>query len=151
MTQGEKPQTTRRYRLARFGLRAVFGAMLGVAALLAAYRVGFERGRNLGPLVPLNLTATTIYAREYDVSDIVKSEADAQILIASLKERVEVDSWDVVGGYADIRYNAKVNSFTISQVWPGHVSVVKYLSHVREFASGRKNLAASLADAETSW
>jgi hypothetical protein len=138
-------------RKASFGLRTALVAMLAIAVLLTSYRVGYERGRQLGPMVPTNIKAQNIYSREYDVSDIVKSEADAEMLIGSLRQLVEPDDWDVVGGYAEISYSSKSGAFAISHVWSGHVLVVKYLSLVREFAARSADLTVILDDVKTNW
>jgi hypothetical protein len=152
MVNETQPQTAKTlHRKASFGLRTALVAMVAIATLLASYRVGYERGRKLGPMVPANISAFKICAREYEVSDIVKSEADAELLINSLRELVEPDSWDVVGKYAEISYSSKSGAFAVSHVWSGHVSVVKYLSTVRELAAGRADLAVVVQDVKSHW
>ena len=128
-----------RTRFARFGLRAVFIAIVVISSVLASYRLGFEHGREFGPIIPSDLDPQRIYDREYDVSDIIHSEADAQLVIDSLSKVVEPDSWAVVGGYAEISFNPDTERFTVSHVWLGHALVVNYLNDVREAAAWRVN------------
>ena len=84
-------------------------------------------------------TAHTVYAREYGVSDLVTSESDAEMVIDGLREAVEPTSWAVVGGYAEIQFNADSDGFMVDQTWPGHVSVVRYLSFLREHTTGQQD------------
>ena len=142
------------HRRASFGLKTALVAMLAIAALLGSYRVGYEHGRKFGPMVPTNIKADKSYSREYDVSDIVKSEADAEMLIGSLRQLVEPDDWDVVGGYAEISYSSKSRTFLVSHVWSGHVLVVKYLSLVRDFVGRYRRERVDLDildDVKTNW
>ncbi|MCA9166583.1 MAG: hypothetical protein KDB23_02890 [Planctomycetales bacterium] len=129
-----------------------FVALLMIAALLAAYRMGYERGRMLGPVVPATFSVDRVYTREYEVADIVKSEADAALLIKAIQENVESDSWDVVGGYGEVTCASKSGTLTLSHVLSGHLSMIQYLGLVREnMAVGSVGLEVAVQDATHVW
>ena len=129
-----------------------FVVVLAIATLLAAYRVGYERGRRFGPVVPATLNAHSVYDREYDVADIVRSEADATLLINAIQENVEPDSWDSAGGYGEVVYVSKSGTLTLSHVLSGHLSVIRYLGDVREYNTGSAaDLEAAVRDANDHW
>lgn len=134
---------------AKFGLRSSLLATAASAALFASYRIGFDQGRLAGPLVPIDHSASTIYGREYDVSDIVKSESDAEALIAGIRDAVAPESWDVQGGYAVMEFDAGAKTIAIEQIWPHHVLVVDYLHELRRSARriGSPPLARMIEDA----
>ncbi|WP_345319187.1 hypothetical protein [Novipirellula rosea] len=138
-------------RWARFSIRTAMLAMLIAAACFASYRMGVNRGREIGPIVPTSISATAIYSRDYDISDIVKSEQDAKLVIAAIRESVDTDNWDVAGGYAELHYDPKSNVLAVSHVWPGHVELVRYLQSVREFARFGRTLDKTLSDASSNF
>lgn len=126
-------------------------AMLIASLCFASYRLGVERGREIGPMVPTSISATAIYSRDYDVSDIVKSERDANLVIDAIRESVDTDNWDAAGGYAEMQYDPKSNVLRVSHVWPGHVELVRYLESVREFARNGRGLDVTLSDATSNF
>jgi hypothetical protein len=128
-------------------IRAALLATLLLALLLASYRLGIEEGRKRGPVVPTDFTAHTLYARDYDISDIVKSKSDAELLIASIRTTAEPNSWDVSGGPAEMAINASSTVLTVSHVNRGHASVVQYLTFVRDLATKGDDLSGLLNDA----
>jgi hypothetical protein len=126
-------------------------AMLIAAVCFASYRKGLNRGRELGPIVPTSISATTIYSRGYDISDIVRSEGEANLVMAAIRESVDTDNWDVAGGFAEMQYDPSSNVLTVSHVWPGHVELVRYLETVREFARYGRGLDVILTDATSNF
>ena len=132
----------------RFGLCSLLIVLVIVSALFGSYRLGYDHGRELGPIIPSNFHPKKLYDREYDVSDIVSSAAEAEMVISSVREMVEQESWDVVGGYASISYNTDAGTFMVSHPWPGHVKFAIYLRLIRDYARGPASLADALAQAE---
>ena len=119
----------------RFTIRTAM-LLVAVAALcLASYRVGVDQGRSLGPIVPTNISASNIYTREYDISDIAKSDDDAQLLIDAIRSSVDPTNWDMAGGYAELHHDSGSQTLAVSHAWPGHIELVRFLETVREFAT----------------
>ena len=116
----------------RYGLRTALFTIFAIALASETYRLGFEHGRDAGPLVPSGLDTNQIYDREYDVSDLVSKNTDSELLVDAIHRWSTPDSWDVIGGYAMIVPNASKRTLTVSHTWPGHVSVVNYLYSIRE-------------------
>jgi hypothetical protein len=146
---GMEAQPKRRWF--RFGIRTALIAVLLISIPLASYRLGVEHGRTLGPMIPADFSADTLYAREYDIFDIVKSKSDADMLIQSLRATAEPKSWDVIGGYAEVALNSDARTLTVSQIVSGHISVMQYLRDVRDSAAGRSDLADVLEAAELTY
>ena len=122
--------------------------LVAVAALcLASYRVGVDQGRSLGPIVPTNISASNIFTRDYDISDIVKSDDDAQLLIDAIRASVDPTNWDMAGGYAELDHDAGSQTLVVSHAWPGHIELVRFLETVREFATYGGGLDTILEDA----
>ena len=135
----------------RFGIGTVFIAFLIISVPLASYRLGLEHGRRTGPVIPPDFSAHTIYDREYDISDIVRAKADADMLIDSLKRTAEPKCWDSVGGYAGVKFNSDSSTITVSHIVEGQISVMRYLSLIRDSALGRRDLADVLEDAQLTY
>ncbi len=129
----------KRRTMARFGLRTMLVAMLVLASSFASYHYGLNRGRTLGPMVPTNLIPDTVYTREYDVSDLVTSASDAEMVLNGLRESIEPTSWAVAGGCAEIQFNTDSGSFIVDQTWLGHFSVARYLSFLREHTTEQQD------------
>ncbi len=126
-------------------------AIAFAAVVFASYRLGVQHGRSLGPIVPTDISVTHIYSRDYDISDLAKSDEDAQLIIASIRNSVDVDNWDVAGGYAEVRYDRESQTIAVSHVWPGHVELVRFLQTAREFAGFGGGLENVLQNAETNY
>jgi hypothetical protein len=126
-------------------------AIAFAAAIFASYRVGIDDGRSLGPIVPTNISATSIYSRDYDISDLVKSDEDAQQLLTTIRNSVDANNWDVAGGYAELRYDPGSQTIAVSHVWPGHVEVIRFLETAREFAAYGGGLEDTLQNATTNF
>ena len=131
-------------RMLRIGLRSALLIVLCIAGLFASYRMGYQQGRRLGPIVPSTLRTTQIYSRQYDVADIIASEKQAAMVIDVLQETVEPDSWDLVGGYGVVNYDPKTSRIEVSHVWLGHVGVLEFLTSIRDYAAEYPNLEATM-------
>lgn len=107
-----------------FTLRTVFLGLFLVALACTAYHQGYRRGREVGPLVPSDPSASNIYLREYDVAHLAKTAQDGELLVNSLRSCVAPESWSVKGGYAVAQFNDDRDTLLIQQVWPKHVEVV---------------------------
>lgn len=103
-----------------------------ISLVLVAYRIGYQRGRIEGPILPTNLSTSQIYTREYDVSDILVSQSDADRLLDVVRRKAAAESWAVVGGYAEISFNLENKTLNVDQTWPGHVEVVRCLEQFRD-------------------
>ena len=133
----------------RFSIRTAM-LLVAVAALcIATYRAGVNHGRSIGPLVPTSISASNLYTREYDISDIVASDEDTQLLIDAIRNSVDPTNWDVAGGYAELHHDSGSHTLTVSHVWPGHIDLVRYLETVREFATYGGDLDTVLEKATT--
>lgn len=122
----------------RFGIRTALIAIAAFAICFASFRLDVSRGRTLGPVVPQDISAFTIYTRDYDISDIVDSTQEAGLLLMAIHSSVDRKNWDVRGGYAVLAFDSTHNTMSASHVWTGHVDLVRYLTAVREnLAVGR--------------
>ena len=142
---------SRKRTLLRFGLRTAFLFILVAAIGTASFRAGFERGRAFGPVVPVDVSSSNLYSREYDVGDLVASKVAAKDLVESLRKIAEPDSWDVVGGFAEVTFDDTKKTLIVAHVWMGHTAVVRYLSTVREFHVTGADIKQALSEAEREW
>lgn len=131
----------------QFSLRAAMLATLVAGLTFGGYRIGVQHGRQLGPIVPTNISATNTYSRDYDVTDLTKTNDDAAALIDAIRDSVDEQNWDVAGGYAEMAYNSDSRTITGSHTWPGHVALVRFLGTVREFSRTGSPFDRALTDA----
>jgi hypothetical protein len=145
------PARRERISWRRFSIQTAMIAIALAAVIFASYRLGVQHGRSLGPIVPTDVSVTHIYSRDYDISDLAKSDEDAQLIITLIRNSVDVDNWDVAGGYAELRYDPGSQTIAVSHVWPGHVELVRFLQTAREFAACGGGLKDTLRNAATNF
>jgi hypothetical protein len=123
--------------------------VLILSTTFAAYKKWVNDGRAKGPIVPANLDTWTLYTRDYDVSDIVKSESEAQILMDVIYDKCESIRWDINGGYAELAYNSGQIVLSVNNVWTGHVAFVRFLATFREHVRDSGSFDAAIKTARS--
>lgn len=121
----------------QFTLRTTLLFFVFIAAILAAYRFGYQEGRRDGPVIPSTFGSHLIYPREYDVTDLVVTDRSVEPsnlpeLIENVKTWVVPSTWDFVGGYATISPGKRQTSLVVEQTVSGHAEIVEHLTDIRD-------------------
>ncbi|QDS95672.1 hypothetical protein FF011L_44720 [Roseimaritima multifibrata] len=145
------PSHRKRVSWRRFSIQSALIAVACTSVIFATYRLGLKHGRSLGPIVPTNVSVNHIYSRDYDISDLAKSDEETELIISTIRKSVDTVNWDVAGGYAELRHDPGSQTIAVSHVWPGHVELVRFLETAREYAAFGRGLEVTLEDASTNF